>query len=159
MISERGLLVPMGSRGIPRGTHGAIGLVWWVFWWFIRYIFLYINDPDFLCGRGDEGGLNNYILHKWGIHPEWTGFSIVNLSSSMTIWFFAFPKLNCFAVKLQNCKLKLLNLLPYCHTYKTSQTSYNHHHKTHNYPIGPLERLLTLSEWARHPNVESLSTW
>ena len=53
--------------------------------------------------------------------------------------------------------MKLFNLLPYCNTYKTSQTPYNHHCKTHNYPIGPLDPLLTLSEWVCQPNMNSLS--
>ena len=31
----------MGSQGVEgasRGSHGAIGLVWWVSWWFMRHI-------------------------------------------------------------------------------------------------------------------------
>ena len=39
-----------GSQGVKRvskGSHRAIGLVWWVSSWFIRHICLYISDPDF----------------------------------------------------------------------------------------------------------------
>ena len=49
---------PRGLRETSRGSHWAIGLVWWVFWWFMRHICLYTLDPDFHCVRagGRAGG-------------------------------------------------------------------------------------------------------
>ena len=39
----------------PRGSHGTIGSVWWVFWWSIRQICLYKVIQIYLLGRGVPG--------------------------------------------------------------------------------------------------------
>ena len=44
---------PMGSRAISEGSHVAIRLVWWVYWWFIykTYMPVYNWSRFFLNGR------------------------------------------------------------------------------------------------------------
>ena len=54
-----------GIKRASRGSHVAIGLVWWVCSWFIRHICLYINDPDFQrtrMGRTDQSKIMQEVL-------------------------------------------------------------------------------------------------
>ena len=50
--SARWSLIPIQG---PRGSHGAIGSVWWVFWWSIRHICLYKVIQIFLSGGRIQG--------------------------------------------------------------------------------------------------------